>query len=362
MRLFIKKEQVPPTDDVLASLLEDCQADHEVLIGALQDLIGFLKEFSLEIREIGFQRFQEDLDELATRCASPDGVQTLGDCFKKKQPTIAGFIRKQKHYLEEKEKELRDIIDLLAKAMAILNTENQAFYQRVFAQSEKIEQITGLDDIKKIKSTLAYEIDQIRQMLSAKQEQDALRIEKLANRIDFLQNELDKAKSQSETDGLTGVYNRQAFDAQIVEDVRGRDGRWAPFSLLLLDLDDFKKINDTYGHLTGDRVLVAFAQKCRQSIRSNDFIARYGGEEFAIIMPGASLRNAAKKARQICDSIARTRYALEGGRSDDYLSITTSIGVSTLEKNDTPTGIIDRADKALYKAKNNGKNQVATEK
>ena len=132
-------------------------------------------------------------------------------------------------------------------------------------------------------------------------------------------------------------------------------------SLLMLDLDDFKKINDTYGHPIGDQVLVAFCQKCRNSIRGDDILARYGGEEFAIILPGANLKNALKKGRQICDTISSVRYTTSNRQNADCLSITVSIGVAVLKKKDTAETIIGRADKALYKAKKSGKNCVVAQ-
>jgi diguanylate cyclase len=97
-------------------------------------------------------------------------------------------------------------------------------------------------------------------------------------------------------------------------------------------------------------------------LRGDDIIARYGGEEFAMILPGASLRNSVKKGKQICQAIAGTRYAVDESAQGDYLSITVSVGVSTLRKGDTVTKIIDRADRALYHAKGTGKNKVVSEK
>ena len=108
--------------------------------------------------------------------------------------------------------------------------------------------------------------------------------------------------------------------------------------------------------------MAAVANKCRQSIRSEDFLARYGGEEFAIILPGASLRNAVKKGRQICQTIAATRYLLEGVDSGDPLGLTVSIGVSICGKADTAVALVNRADKALYVAKGSGKNRACSEK
>jgi len=138
--------------------------------------------------------------------------------------------------------------------------------------------------------------------------------------------------------------------------------RAQPFALLMIDIDDFKRINDAYGHLAGDSVLVAMVNKCRKSVRSEDLLARYGGEEFAILLIGASLRNVVKKGRQICESIGSTRYVLEGMPVREPLTITVSIGVSAWCQGDTAADLVGRADKALYQAKAAGKNRVVSEK
>ena len=265
-------------------------------------------------------------------------------------------------YLQDRDQELRDIINLLTKAMANLNVENLEFYQRVYDQSEKMIEITRLDDIKKIKSALQQEVDHMRSTVDLKRDQERRQMQRLAGQVDLLRQELEKAKSKSMTDGLTGVYNRQAFDEYLADKIERARVMNGEFSLLILDLDDFKAINDTYGHLIGDRVLVAFAQKCRSAIRGDDFIARYGGEEFAIILDGANIRNALKKGRQICDTIAAARYATDNNQSGGFLSMTVSIGVTGFKKKDTPETIIARSDKALYEAKKNGKNRAVSKK
>lgn len=129
----------------------------------------------------------------------------------------------------------------------------------------------------------------------------------------------------------------------------------------MVDIDNFKEINDAYGHPIGDRVLLAVAHKCRSLIRQEDFIARYGGEEFVIVLPYASLRNAIKKAKLICKAISDTRYSLEDVKAGHVLRITVSIGVSIFQAGDTDKTLIDRADQALYIAKRTGKNRVVSE-
>ena len=162
---------------------------------------------------------------------------------------------------------------------------------------------------------------------------------------------------------LFGTTSRNDKDpAKIGLEAEDAGERLDVFSeIMMMDLDDFKQLNDTYGHVVGDRVLMAFANKCRQLVRSDDFLARYGGEEFTLILPGASLRNAAKNAKQLCGTIAAARYAAADSANPDVLSISASIGVSVYTRGDTVKSIVDRADQCLYKAKKMGKNRFIAE-
>ncbi len=332
------------------------QEKSDILVRGVEALLHFLKAFALDVKEIRSDHFKETVDELSQRFTSEEKPKRVELHFEHQKSKLLSFIESQHGYLDDREKELRDIIDLLSKAMANLDVGNREFYDRVHDQSEKMEQITRLDDIKKIKSALKQEVDQMREIVEIKKDQDRRQVKNLAGQVDILRQELEKARAKSMTDGLTGINNRESFDDTLMERIERCKIMNNTFCMLLLDLDDFKAINDTYGHLIGDRVLVAFAQKCRNTIRGDDFMARYGGEEFAILLMGTNMRNALKKARQICDTIASTRYATSGDQKDDYFSVTVSIGVSAYKKGDTPETLISRVDKALYTAKKRGKN------
>jgi diguanylate cyclase len=202
----------------------------------------------------------------------------------------------------------------------------------------------------------------VKHSIRQKQARDATHLDALAREVKSLQVDFAQAKQASRTDGLTGAYNRAAFDAHSAKLVERHAVTLAPFSLLLLDVDNFKQINDTYGHPVGDRVLVALVQQCKAMVRKDDFLARYGGEEFALLLPTASLRHALKKARTLCTTIAGMRYTIDEGQPHEQLTFTVSIGVSTCRSGDTVASLIARADKALYAAKRLGKNRAVSEK
>ena len=336
----------------------DLNAKSDMFQNSSLDMLGLLKSFALDIQEIQVQRYKEVIDELLEKFEKSVKFSALKKDFEKQKKTIQVFIEDQKRYVLDREKELRDIIDLMTKAMAGLNAENHEFYQNIYDQGEKILEISLLDDIKRIRLSLQEEVEHIRTMVDSKKDIEARQIQVLAGQVVELQRELEQAKAESMTDGLTGAYNRHSLDVEIAETVERYKGKKINFCLLLLDLDDFKRINDTYGHLIGDRMLIAFAQKCQSAIRGNDFFARYGGEEFAIILQNITLRDALNKASEICKKVAAAKYALDENQSEDFLSITVSIGVTPFNKGDTVETLIERADKALYDAKRKGKNMA----
>jgi diguanylate cyclase len=358
---FKKKtdEAMPPAD--LASELAACESRRDFLLLAARALLQLVREFSLDLQELKTEEFRAGLSELSERLAGGEKLRRLEAAFDSRKRAIAEFAARQKDYLRDREAEFKDIIDILSKAMVALDSENRQYNRSILEQSRRIEDVTLLDDIKKVKQALLTEVETLRESVRRKEARDTAKIEELSRQVSTLNSELKSARTASESDALTGAYNRRSFDRCLAEWVEKNTVKPQTLAMLMLDIDDFKRVNDSYGHQTGDSVLLAVANKCRQTVRAEDFLARYGGEEFVLLMPGASLRNAVKKARQIGEAIAATRYLLEGTGRPQHLSLTVSIGVSGLRKADTAASLIARADKALYLAKTLGKNRVVSE-
>jgi diguanylate cyclase (GGDEF)-like protein len=154
-------------------------------------------------------------------------------------------------------------------------------------------------------------------------------------------------------DGLTGLLNRRAFNAQLDARLREAQRYRKPLSLLLLDIDHFKKVNDTHGHPAGDAVLCGVAQVVKKQARETDFVARYGGEEIALVLPETDSTGARAIAERVRTAVAHARHQTESGS----LQVTLSIGVSTWPASE-PETLLEDADKALYRAKQAGRNRV----
>lgn len=156
------------------------------------------------------------------------------------------------------------------------------------------------------------------------------------------------------TDGLTNLANRKQLDTVLAEELPRAQRQGRLLSLLMIDIDHFKSINDTYGHLTGDSVLRGLASMLSKRLRSTDKLARYGGEEFCLVLPETSLSSAVRIAEELRDVVAQQAFAAEG----QEIRVTVSIGVAAATPVMTVEQLYKAADEMLYKAKNSGRNRV----
>lgn len=152
-------------------------------------------------------------------------------------------------------------------------------------------------------------------------------------------------------DPLTGVYNRRALGERLAEELARSQRFGHPLGLLMMDIDHFKRINDRFGHLAGDQVLIGIARCLRRHVRKSDFVARYGGEEFVILLPETD----AEGARRFAERLRAAIGVLEFG---EIPAPSVSIGVAASREDDTPDRLLQRADAALYAAKRGGRNRV----
>jgi diguanylate cyclase (GGDEF)-like protein len=174
-----------------------------------------------------------------------------------------------------------------------------------------------------------------------------------------LMRELLHARRDASHDALTGLFNRRAAAERLALERARATRLYTPLSVLMLDIDHFKRINDRWGHAAGDRILLALADVLRHGLRASDLCVRHGGEEFLVILPGDSATQAFEGAERIRNEVAQLEVPLDGGIE----SITVSIGIATFDGIESGGQLIARADAALYRAKQNGRNRsIAAEK
>ena len=161
-----------------------------------------------------------------------------------------------------------------------------------------------------------------------------------------------EARKLAETDGLTGLYNKRFFEETLRREVMRAHRYQRRLTLLVVDLDDFKTVNDQLGHLAGDRVLAQAAERLRESVRSVDIACRIGGDEFAVIMPESTAEDGEQLFRRVHNALRGTAFAPDAER------LRISGGIAELEHGDTPASLIERADRAMYRAKDLGKDRA----
>jgi diguanylate cyclase len=252
---------------------------------------------------------------------------------------------------ERIEERLKFLLDEVSRVATNAGQDAQRFGDTLEEQSARLAQPIEPD---LLRSVVAELLADTRHMCMVSREL-SMQLEKSAREVRMLTERLEHAQSEALLDPLTRLCNRRGLERALEElDATGLGGA----ALLLLDLDHFKSINDTHGHLLGDKVLRAVAQILRANIKGRDVAARVGGEEFAVFLPETSLAGAAALAQRIREAVARLR--LRRTDKDEYVvgNITASIGVATGESEDSLHGLIERADEALYAAKRSGRNRV----
>jgi diguanylate cyclase len=274
-------------------------------------------------------------------------------------------------YLDNVNQELADIYQAINGAVHQQSAQlesAQRLESSVLQQMIELEtQTEKATDLTQLKSRVTSQIGNIRQALDnfSNKEQDqqqlATQLQELAKKLQQLEAEAQKTRSalahqrhKSLHDPLTELPNREAYQ----ERVQAEFNRWLryqhPLSLAICDLDHFKKINDTFGHQAGDRVLKVIGRSISKRLRTVDFFGRYGGEEFVAILPETNLPDAQELLEKIRAAIANTAFNYK----EQPLAITLSIGVAEFFPGDTVESVFARADKALYAAKAAGRNRV----
>lgn len=185
-------------------------------------------------------------------------------------------------------------------------------------------------------------------------------IGKSSEEISELRENLERVRQEAMTDELTGIANRHFFEARLREAAQEHGESGTALSLLMIDIDHFKKFNDTYGHRVGDEVLKVVGRVLRDGVKGRDAPARYGGEEFAVVLPQTCLRDAVTVAEQL--RVTLTSRQLKNRKTGaSYGTITISVGAAQYRTDEPLEEFVQRADEALYRAKRDGRNRVVGE-
>lgn len=247
--------------------------------------------------------------------------------------------------------EINSLIGLVREAVAALSGDNHRFDSNLDQTTARFEAMTRCNDLRQLKMQLAAEVTVLKKIAAERQKSWETTVSVFERRVATLEQQLVSSRQEAALDPLTRIANRRTFDRMCHQWL---EADRIQFILALIDLDDFKTINDTHGHSVGDKVLLAVAQALRSSLRSSDLVARFGGDEFAVLLTGLTLRQAEVRLQSVATQLASASVIPGEGSG-----ITVSCGVSEVSAGDTVDSLIHRADQALYDAKRRGKNRVS---
>jgi len=182
-------------------------------------------------------------------------------------------------------------------------------------------------------------------------------LEESQHKIELLREEVEKAREDALSDGLTGLTNRRGFDLALASGIASAGEQGQTLSLLMTDIDHFKQVNDTYGHLFGDKVIRAVAKTLKENIKGKDTAARYGGEEFVVLLPDTPLEGARCVAERIRSTIEASRIR-RADTNQEMAKITVSFGVAIYHAGESASAFVERVDSAMYASKTGGRNRV----
>jgi diguanylate cyclase len=372
---MIKKDLVKHVFEDLGD--EELTTDNSGNLNELMD--GVLKKFSELLPSSLSEDFAVLKEQIKGESNISDFVNWLGSAvqiIKKYVNTATVRNGKLEKFLLETVKLLMEIDHQIANE---LNSQQKNLKEEIDYKASlsydmhMIKQCFNMSsDIEYIKKAVFSKIENIKEGLDEKRKQDLLHLEetegslnKIRAGMKGIQQEADKAKEKfqelefnSMHDTLTGLYNRKIYNERIEETLAEFERYKTPFTLMVLDIDHFKKVNDTFGHKAGDLVLKKVASLIKENVRKNDFIARYGGDEFVIILSHTHSKEALTIGEHLRTKISEAKFLYN---KEKEIRLTVSGGISIFKDGDNAGTVFERADKALYIAKQSGRNTIKSD-
>jgi diguanylate cyclase len=343
-------------------LTRPLDAQAPALAGLVDDLLALISRQALESQSLNTEAFRNRLQQFRQELGTAGPGAELGRFSHECSRACRDFFQRSAAFSAERDSELKGLVETLASAIDKLAGEAVSVNEQLSGHSTRFQELIEVEDIRDLKRRISHEVTALDRFVAEKQQRDEAHHSTLTKRIEMLQAQLVETEEAAALDSLTRIANRGAFDLALARWLsRARSNREA-FVLALFDIDNFKGINDRFGHLVGDRVLLAAARGLSAQMRAGDLVARFGGEEFAILLAASTLRQAEPRLEGLLRGIAGSVYEFEAEGRTERLSYTMSAGAAESTAGDSTETILQRADEGLYEAKRRGKNCLVARK
>ncbi len=336
----------------------DGQSPSSWQIHIVATIVGGVAAWSADPDSPRTADFQTRVERLRKTLVTGMSSHELADTVDRVLQLCDTYFDDTRTILGERERELASVVQVLRETLADLAGQAKSFNVDLMRSTDRIGTLANVDDIRELKRLIASEARELKHAVVEKQRRDDVLFTQMSKRVDALQTQLAEAQKQAELDPLTEIANRRGFDRAIKEWSLLAAKSKQPYSVAMIDIDDFKKINDTYGHQVGDRVLLCLAQRLVEDTADNQFVARVGGEEFAILFRATTLESAVERMTAMLKRVAALEYVFKVDGVEQRLRFTCSAGVTEVNTGEGVDDTVKRADRALYEAKRAGKNRA----
>jgi diguanylate cyclase (GGDEF)-like protein len=268
---------------------------------------------------------------------------------------VNGHRQQEKTYVTRNLQDVRNVLWEFTNIVGHAIVEDQETDQKVTKHLSQLRTATEGGSFQDVKKALFAVVEGINTLIEERKKRQQQRLKNLGEKLRAVEEELGSARKQMSLDALTQLFNRGALDLQLERTASVSFFSGTSACILMVDVDHFKHINDTYGHLAGDAVLQQLANRLVSTFpRKTDFIARYGGEEFCILLQGAGYELSQRLGERLLAAVRREEFQYQ----DIRIPVTVSVGVAELMPGETVPSWIERVDRALYQAKDSGRDQL----
>jgi diguanylate cyclase len=343
----------------------DGPPDQQEMVGGYQEIVATLIR-SL-IRVPGFPASHRDrlyafISEIK-KLTRPEDLSRVSKQLEEFCTTAVAEIDPQGS-LADKKKELQRIVAMLGESIRTISKANASTGNSIDLHLTELSETVvengePVQFARKIEA-IANSIKQTTQLLKSEIEESRKQVRGAGQKIQDLENELKQTRAESLKDDLTGLFNRRSFNQFIAQALSAFDPH-KPWCVIMLDVDHFKRVNDTHGHIIGDALLIKLSRTLRDEVVAPSYLARYGGEEFVIMRPASSLENGIEFCDNLLRKVRNSRWLYRSHMKEMTITATLSAGISMQTGDDTPESLVARADEALYLAKQNERDRLQSE-
>lgn len=339
-----ESQQKPPTPP------DSIERSQAIAVASLEKLEQLGLKPIPQFYEIWYRYFEGD-PEIVRAVDNYQGAFDENTCHKLYKRYLGASARDDA--VRKVSDQVQQAITELAVMLGSVKSATSEYGESLDEVKDKIQSANSLEDLGEVVSGILQDT----KMMVEKNQELETQLVNSSEQVTELKKNLDNVKKEAMTDGLTGVSNRKSFDKSILDLIDESAENQTPLVLMMIDIDFFKKFNDTYGHQIGDQVLKLVARTLVDNVKGRDVVARYGGEEFSILLPETPL-SAALKVGEVLRRSVENKEVINKTSNENLGRITLSMGVSEYVPGEGVSQFIERADAALYLSKKNGRNRV----